>query len=248
MAVQKGLHKMASQTARLAKWCGLSVAIVVPIVLGACSQAIETTTTKNAAKNPLPQATQDLLIKKGMRVGAPIFIRIYKKESELEVWKQKDDGLFYHFKSYPICNWSGKLGPKIKQGDKQAPEGFYRVSRGQMNPNSKFHLSFNLGYPNAYDRSYKRTGANLMVHGDCASIGCYAMGDRDHFWSPMGNRPIEEIWALMAAAFAALILSVGLWFTGSKEVGLFVGLWVPAIHSLGTLVLTGENLDGGGRR
>lgn len=159
--------------------------------LGGCSQAIETTSNANAANSPLPKATQELLLKKGMRVEAPIFIRIFKKESELEVWKQKDDGLFHLFKSYPICNFSGGLGPKLKQGDKQAPEGFYRVSRGQMNPNSKFHLSFNLGYPNAYDRSYKRTGANLMVHGDCRSAGCYAMTDA----------LVEEIYALAREAF-----------------------------------------------
>ncbi len=157
--------------------------------LSACSQTFEP--TSNAAKNPIPKATQELLIKKGMRISAPIFIRIYKKESELEIWKQKDDGLFYPFKSYPICNWSGKLGPKLKQGDKQAPEGFYRVSRGQMNPNSKFHLSFNLGYPNQYDRSLNRTGANLMVHGDCKSAGCYAMTDA----------LVEEIYALAREAF-----------------------------------------------
>lgn len=160
-------------------------------LLAGCSQAIDSTSNSNAANNPLPKATQDLLLAKGMRIDAPIFIRIFKKESELEVWKQKEDGLFHPFKSYPICNFSGTLGPKLKQGDKQAPEGFYRVSRGQMNPNSKFHLSFNLGYPNAYDRSYRRTGANLMVHGDCRSAGCYAMTDA----------LVEEIYALAREAF-----------------------------------------------
>lgn len=165
--------------------------IMVPLFLTACSQAVETTTSSNAANTPLPKETQELLVKKGMRVSAPIFIRIFKKESELEIWKQKDDGLFHHLKTYPICNWSGKLGPKLKQGDKQAPEGFYRVSKGQMNPNSRYHLSFNLGYPNAYDRSFKRTGANLMVHGDCSSAGCYAMTDA----------LVEEIYAFAREAF-----------------------------------------------
>lgn len=160
-------------------------------MLAGCSQAIDSTSNSNAANNPLPKATQDMLLAKGMRLDAPIFIRIFKQESELEVWKQKEDGLFHLFKSYPICNFSGTLGPKLKQGDKQAPEGFYRVSRGQMNPNSKFHLSFNLGYPNAYDRSYQRTGANLMVHGDCRSAGCYAMTDA----------LVEEIYALAREAF-----------------------------------------------
>ena len=115
------------------------------------------------------------LAEKGMGEQAPIFIRVFKKESELEVWKQKENGRFHHFKTYPICNWSGKLGPKLYKGDKQAPEGFYRVSPHQMNPKSKFHLAFNLGYPNAYDRSHGRTGAHLMIHGNCSSAGCYAM-------------------------------------------------------------------------
>ncbi len=132
-----------------------------------------------------------LLGKKQMKTNAPIFVRIFKQESELEVWKQRDDGRFYHFKTYPICNWSGDVGPKVVQGDKQAPEGFYTVARHQMNPNSQFHLAFNMGYPNAYDRAHKRTGDFLMVHGKCKSAGCYAMTDA----------LIEEIYALAREAF-----------------------------------------------
>ena len=124
--------------------------------------------------------------------GAPIFVRIFKEESELEVWKQRDDGRFYHFKTYPICNWSGDLGPKVQQGDKQAPEGFYTVAKYQMNPNSQFHIAFNLGYPNAYDQAHSRTGDFLMVHGKCSSAGCYAMTDA----------LIEEIYALARESFS----------------------------------------------
>lgn len=140
---------------------------------------------------PLPPEAKALLNEKGMSQNSPIFIRIFKEESELEIWKPKTDGTFHHFKTYPICNWSGKLGPKLKQGDKQAPEGFYKVSERLMNPNSSFHLSFNLGYPNPFDRSHKRTGDYLMVHGDCKSAGCYAMTDA----------LIEEIYALAREAF-----------------------------------------------
>ena len=118
-------------------------------------------------------------------------MRIFKRESELEIWKQRGDGRFHHFKTYPICMWSGDLGPKRKQGDKQAPEGFYSVNRHMMNPDSKFHLAFNLGYPNAYDRAHGRTGDFLMVHGDCSSAGCYAMTDVQ----------MEEIYALAREAF-----------------------------------------------
>ena len=126
---------------------------------------------------PLSQETLMLLGKKGMDPQAPIFIRIFKEESELEVWKLKSDGRFYHFKTYPICNWSGELGPKLQQGDRQAPEGFYSVNREQMNPDSKYHLAMNLGFPNAFDRAHGRTGEFLMIHGRCKSAGCYAMTD-----------------------------------------------------------------------
>lgn len=132
-----------------------------------------------------------LLGHKGMEPTSPIFIRIFKEESELEIWKARDDGRFYHYKTYPICNWSGELGPKLRQGDKQAPEGFYSVKPHQMNPNSSFHIAFNLGYPNAYDRAHNRTGDFLMVHGKCRSAGCYAMTDA----------LIEEIYALAREAF-----------------------------------------------
>ena len=122
---------------------------------------------------------------------SPILIRVFKEESELEVWKQDRTGRFALLKSYPICRWSGELGPKIKEGDRQAPEGFYTITPGQMNPNSAYYLSFDLGYPNAYDRSHGRTGAQLMVHGDCSSRGCYSMTDEQ----------ISEIYALGRDAF-----------------------------------------------
>ena len=132
-----------------------------------------------------------LLGKKGMDPQAPIFIRIFKEESELEIWKLKSDGRFYHFKTYPICNWSGEIGPKLKEGDRQAPEGFYSVSREQMNPNSKYHLAMNLGFPNAYDKAHGRTGEFLMIHGKCKSAGCYAMTDA----------LMEEIYAIARNSF-----------------------------------------------
>ncbi len=132
-----------------------------------------------------------LLGKKGMKVEAPIFVRIFKEESELELWKLRDDGHYHHFKTYPICTWSGELGPKLQQGDKQAPEGFYTVHKNQMNPNSSFHLAFNLGFPNNFDRAHGRTGSALMVHGKCRSAGCYAMTDA----------LIEEIYALARDQF-----------------------------------------------
>ncbi len=143
------------------------------------------------ALKPLSPEAKARLAKLGMSERAPIFIRIFKEEAELEVWKAKDDGRFHLFRTYPICTFSGGLGPKLKEGDKQSPEGFYHVTQALMNPNSKFHLSFNLGYPNAFDKAHGRTGKYLMVHGDCKSAGCYAMTDA----------LIEEIYALAREAF-----------------------------------------------
>src|ERR1700682_3825108 len=114
---------------------------------------------------------------KSMSKESPILVRLFKEESELEVWKQDNSGRFALLKTYPICRWSGELGPKIKEGDRQAPEGFYNITPAQMNANSQYYLAFNLGYPNAYDQAWGRTGAHLMVHGDCSSRGCYAMTD-----------------------------------------------------------------------
>ncbi len=124
-----------------------------------------------------------------LKMGDPVFIRIFKSESLLEVWMRKGN-TYEHVKNYFICAYSGGLGPKLKEGDRQSPEGFYKVTRSALNPKSKFHLSFNLGYPNAYDRVHHRTGSFLMVHGNCVSIGCYAMTDKK----------MEEIYALVEAA------------------------------------------------
>ena len=124
-----------------------------------------------------------------VKIGAPVFIRIFKEEAILELWI--DTGSHYeHLKDYIICASSGYLGPKLKEGDRQAPEGFYKVRKQQLNPHSKYHLSFNLGYPNKYDRVHERTGTFLMVHGNCVSAGCYAMTDEK----------IEEIYALVESA------------------------------------------------
>jgi len=123
--------------------------------------------------------------------GAPVLIRIYKEERTLEVWKQDRTGKFAPLQSYPICKFSGKLGPKIAQGDYQAPEGFYDITPAQMNPQSSEYLSFNIGFPNAFDRSLGRTGSFLMVHGGCRSVGCYAMTDYQ----------MEEIYGLVEEAF-----------------------------------------------
>jgi murein L,D-transpeptidase YafK len=126
----------------------------------------------------------------GFALGDPVYIRILKRERRLEVYLQHAAGRYERFRSYDICTFSGELGPKLREGDRQAPEGFYRVSSKQLNPNSRHHLAFNLGYPNAYDLQLGRTGSALMVHGGCSSIGCYAITDES----------VDEVYAMVEAA------------------------------------------------
>lgn len=148
-------------------------------LLGLSLAACEEERYRGSARHnvPIPSATYALMSEKGMSKSQPIVIRSYKKESELEVWKKRADGKYALLKTFPMCRWSGQLGPKIREGDRMAPEGFYAITPAQMNPNSSFYVSFNMGYPNAYDRSHGRTGAHLMVHGACSSAGCYSMTD-----------------------------------------------------------------------
>lgn len=134
-----------------------------------------------------------LMKEKNMKMGAPVFIRAFKEERELEVFLQKVDGTFELLRTYPIAAASGVLGPKLAEGDNQVPEGFYFSSQRSMKPDSDFHLAFNIGYPNAYDRAHGRTGSFIMVHGSNVSIGCLAMTDAK----------IEEIYGLCQAALDA---------------------------------------------
>jgi murein L,D-transpeptidase YafK len=143
------------------------------------------------ALKPLSPQMVGELERKHMPKESPILVRLFKEEAELEIWKEDESGRFALLASYPICRWSGELGPKIKEGDRQAPEGFYTITPAQLNPNSQYYLSFDMGYPNAFDRAHGRTGGNLMVHGDCSSRGCYAMTDDQ----------ISEIYALARESF-----------------------------------------------
>jgi murein L,D-transpeptidase YafK len=140
---------------------------------------------------PLSERMLADLESRNMAKESPILVRIFKEESELEAWKVDKTGRFALLRTYPICRWSGDLGPKIQQGDRQAPEGFYTVTPNMMNPKSHYHLAINTGFPNAYDRANERSGASLMIHGDCASVGCYAMTDEQ----------ITEIYSLARESF-----------------------------------------------
>ena len=174
--------------------CILALAVVAGLVFGAVGgQAADVPSgplSRQAVERVGPGLEKSLAAR-GLRLGAPIFVRIFKRPAELEMWVEGKDGRFRLFRTYAICTYSGRLGPKLRRGDMQAPEGFYFVPPGQLQPWSKYHLAFNLGYPNRYDRAHGRTGSALMVHGRCVSIGCYAMTDAR----------IEEIYALADAAF-----------------------------------------------
>ncbi|MFN3656086.1 MAG: L,D-transpeptidase family protein [Pseudolabrys sp.] len=159
------------------------------IALAGCNQ--NDLPTNGRAMAPLSERMLADIKDKKMDKESPILVRLFKEESELEVWKQNQDGQYALLKTYPICRWSGELGPKKKEGDRQAPEGFYTITPGQMNPNSSYYLAFNTGFPNAYDRAHNYTGSELMVHGDCTSRGCYAMTDEQ----------IQEIYALARESF-----------------------------------------------
>jgi murein L,D-transpeptidase YafK len=172
----------------LRRIAGLMLVFGLVAVLAACS-GIKPGNAR--AVQPLKEATVAKLKTMGSAPGKGMLIRIFKQTNELEVWKETATG-YKLFKSYEICAWSGDLGPKVKEGDRQSPEGFYTITPGLMNPNSNYYLAFNTGFPNKYDRAYGRTGSDLMVHGDCSSRGCYSMTDES----------IAEIYALARETFA----------------------------------------------
>jgi murein L,D-transpeptidase YafK len=180
-------HRLSLRPRTLLRALLVPAAIAAAIVLAGCGGA----PTVSRDMQPLSERVLAELKAKRMEKDSPILMRIFKEEAELEVWKQDDSGRFTLFRSYPICRFSGELGPKIKTGDRQAPEGFYTITPGLMNPNSSQYLSINTGFPNAYDRANGRTGSFLMIHGGCSSAGCYAMTDEQ----------MAEIYALAREAF-----------------------------------------------
>jgi murein L,D-transpeptidase YafK len=166
------------------------VAIAAVMMVAGCGPGVRPV-AENRHMQPLSEQMLAELAAKQMKKESPILLRIFKEESELEIWKKDASGRFALLRTYPICRWSGELGPKIKTGDRQAPEGFYTITPGLMNPNSSQYLAINTGFPNAYDRANGRTGSFLMIHGGCSSAGCYAMTDEQ----------IVEIYALAREAF-----------------------------------------------
>jgi len=169
----------------------MSVVLLAGLLLAGCDTDQIGLAVNAKANQPVPAKLLADMSEKDMDLQSPILVRLFKQEAELEVWKQNRSGRYALLKTYPICRWSGDLGPKVREGDRQAPEGFYAITPGQMNPQSAYYLSFNIGYPNAYDKALGHTGSQLMVHGDCSSRGCYAMTDEQ----------IAEIYALGRESF-----------------------------------------------
>lgn len=129
------------------------------------------------------------LIDKGFKTNSPIYLRIIKDQDALQVWV-KAGKQYKLFKSYEVCFYSGGLGTKTRSGDGKRPEGFYTIEPKQLNPVSNYYLAINVGYPNKVEQLKGYTGDAIMVHGHCASIGCYAMTDPR----------IEEIYTLVYKA------------------------------------------------
>jgi len=174
----------------------IAFALLVATALTGCNDTLDSASTdlksvKNKVEQPLPSRILAEMQKKNMPRNSPIMVRILKEEGKLEVWKARADNRFEVIKSYDICAWSGKLGPKVKEGDRQAPEGFYNLTPAHLNPYSKYYLAINTGFPNRYDQANGRTGSNLMIHGACSSSGCYSMTDEQ----------VLEIYAFARDAF-----------------------------------------------
>ncbi len=166
----------------------LAAASAACLALAACDELDQ---GPARSQQPISSGTVALMDKIGTTPSSPVLIRTYKKEAELEIWKMTSNGQYALLKTYPMCRWSGQLGPKTREGDRQVPEGFYPITPLQMNPNSNYYLSFNVGYPNAYDQAWGRTGGNIMVHGVCSSAGCFSMTDAQ----------IADIYAVAREAF-----------------------------------------------
>jgi murein L,D-transpeptidase YafK len=167
-------------------------ALFVPLLCGFLAGCEDSSLSPPARDlTPIPPKTVSAMEEIGSSKSAPILIRSYKKEAEFEVWKMKADGHYAFLKSFPLCRWSGQLGPKLREGDRQVPEGFYSIIPAKMNPQSSYYLSFDIGYPNAYDHAHGHTGGSIMVHGACSSAGCFSMTDAQ----------IAEIYAIVREAF-----------------------------------------------
>lgn len=176
------------------KFSALLCLLITVSLLGGCVSTSSYLAKMNKIRDRNLPEVEKQVAAAHFELGAPLYLRIFKKEGTLEAWMQdRNTGLYNLYKSYPICTYSGGLGPKLREGDKQSPEGFYDIIEDRLWPGSQYHLAMNIGFPNEYDISHGRTGSYLMIHGGCKSDGCYAMT----------NKVIEEIYLLTEQSILA---------------------------------------------
>ncbi|MDP4624337.1 MAG: murein L,D-transpeptidase [Akkermansiaceae bacterium] len=160
-------------------------------LLPSCGDKAKGQAKEKEIKQRIGKTMEQALKEKDLTLGSPVFIRAFKEERVLELFVENiKSGNYELFRSYKIAAASGELGPKLAEGDGQVPEGFYFVPPSAMLPTSRYHLAFNIGYPNEFDKANDRTGSFIMIHGSNVSIGCLAMT----------NEKIEEIYTLCNAA------------------------------------------------
>lgn len=177
---------------------GIAASVVVAAFSwGSISNNQPAVTSQHASNNyfdnlpaTTPQQASNHYSSKPPVAGDKIYLRLFKQERRLEMWFQHQNQPYQLYKSWEICTYSGGLGPKKAEGDGKSPEGFYATQKNLLNPHTNYHLSFNIGYPNSYDRAKGYTGSYIMIHGKCVSIGCYAMTDEN----------IEQIYSFVTQA------------------------------------------------
>ncbi len=172
---------------------------VVCVILGALALCVASFQDATAARRiersqaPVVAARESLLAAefaaKDLKLGSPVFIRIYKNTSRMELWVQQG-ARYALFKTYGICRWAGGLGPKMHEGDNQSPEGLYHISSEDLIVNPRWHRAMNINYPNRFDVMNGRGGSGILIHGKCASVGCFAIQDAN----------VEEVYDAVRAA------------------------------------------------
>lgn len=145
------------------------IALFIAMLLIPCVSFAALTGSNSSASSLSKEYKQQLM-------GSPVYVQIFKEERTLELYVKMGEQ-YQLLDSFRICNYSGGLGPKQRQGDFKSPEGFYNVQRNQLKPDSRFYKAINIGFPNAFDRAHGYEGKYLMIHGACVSVGCYAMTD-----------------------------------------------------------------------
>ncbi len=170
---------------RLAVWAQLAVFL-------SASAAFSPVLANQPALSGPSSGLAEAFSRKHLKLGSPVLIRIYKQSSELELWVLRGPR-FVLLNVYPICRWSGRLGPKLQAGDRQSPEGVYTITAAGLIVNDRWHRAMNINYPNRYDRVNSRTGSGILIHGRCRSIGCFALSDAN----------VEEVYEAVRSALAA---------------------------------------------